>query len=180
MRSCHRLLVAPLLAVFTACAAADSTAPELDATGLHAGLVTTDATSYVLREQGGGLAFDIGITIRNPTSRRMYIVNCHQIIAPSLRKQVGEEWVTWWSGVTPLCLSSPIIIEAGASYQRTLTIWGALPDRNAAPAWEGYDVPGTYRLVLHQLVHAYDHDRQGFGDPVDDLLATSNEFVLTR
>jgi hypothetical protein len=121
--------------------------------------LTTDAASYELREENGGLAFDLKITLRNATRHPIHIVNCHGIPTPTLEKLVDDAWVTYWTGVTPLCLSPPIGAGRGESYTRELRLWGALPGRNQAPAWAGPDVPVTYHLVLHGLAFNYDATR---------------------
>jgi hypothetical protein len=142
--------------------------------------IMTDAGDYVVRQQASGMAVDIVIRFQNQSTSRMYIVNCHSILAPVLEKRVGEDWVPYWRGITPLCLSSPIVVRPGASIERELRIWGALPGTNQAPQWESADVEGTYRIVLGSVVYRYDDRRQGFGDTVPLELRVSNEFTLRR
>jgi hypothetical protein len=142
--------------------------------------INTDADVYDLREQWMGLGFDLEITLRNTAEQPLYIVNCNGALAPSLQKLVDGRWEVWWSGVSQLCLSQPIVIAPGDSLTRKMNIWGAMPGRNAAPAWASADVAGTYRLRLHNLVYNYTDQGQRFGDPVPAAQQFSNEFVLRR
>jgi hypothetical protein len=172
------VLLLLLLPVLGACSTHDVAGPASLLNIRNGNGLTTDAASYELREENGGLAFDLTITLRNATRQPIHIVNCHGILTPTLEKLVDDAWVTYWTGVTPLCLSPPIVVGRGESYTRELRLWGALPGRNEAPAWAGGDVPGTYRLVLHGLVFNYDEARQGFGEPVPVEYRTSNLFAL--
>jgi hypothetical protein len=142
--------------------------------------ITTDASSYVLEPEWVGLRTSIGIRFLNRSAETMYIVNCRGGLAATLQKRVGGEWVTYWSPVLQQCLSAPIVVAPGATFEQQLNVWGALPGSNALPQWASADVAGTYRLVLGNLVWNYDDRRHGFGDKVPLELRTSNEFVLRR
>jgi hypothetical protein len=142
--------------------------------------ITTDAQAYVLRSQGSALTADIAIRFENRAASAMYIVNCNGGLAPVLEKRVGDAWVPYWAPILSLCLSSPIVIAPGASIERVLSVWGALPGTNQAPQWASAEMAGTYRIVLQNVVHNYDDRRQDFGAPVPLELRVSNEFTLTR
>jgi hypothetical protein len=158
----------------------------VDVTGLRGTMlpgetpIQTDADSYTLREQGGGLATEIDIRFENRTGRTIYVVNCHGSLAPVLEKRVGNEWVPYWRPAQLMCLSPPIEIRAGEVITPTIRVWGAMPNTNQGPTWTSSDVEGTYRLVLGALVHDYTTIGQSFGQPVPLEFRVSNEFTLRR
>lgn len=162
------------------CASVDVTAPGDMAAGDAP--IRTSATSYTLHATGGGYGVDIPIRFHNVTGRTLYIVNCHSILVPVLEKRVGDAWQPWWSGVTPLCLSPPIVIRPGEVLERTLPVWGALPGRNTMPAWEDQQIEGTYRIVMTSVVFNYRDSAAtpGFGESVPLEYRVSNEFELRR
>jgi hypothetical protein len=169
------ILLAVLMA---ACSSRDTVGPADSAAGEPP--ITTDAQAYTLVADEHGFRTEIAIRFRNVTPRKMYIVNCHQILAPTLEKRVGDAWQPFWHGSTPLCLTPPIVIRAGDVLERTLRIWGSVPPASSHPQFASPDVEGTYRLVLHAVVFAYNPDREGFGEPVPLQYRVSNEFTLHR
>lgn len=178
-RDARRILL--LLLPFAAgCAAADITSLA----SLSAGQdppIRTDAASYQFRAWGhNGVAADIPIRFHNVTGRTLHIVNCHGQLAPVLQKRVGDEWQDFWSPVLLMCLSSPIVIPAGRTLERTIQVYGTLPSGNSSPEFRSDDVDGTYRIVLGSIVLNYDSRRQQFGDPVPIEYRVSNEFELRR
>jgi hypothetical protein len=172
------VVLATLLAI-AGCRGLDPFSPDERHAWLETGnALRTDAASYVLEPHGVGLKTVIGMSFTNQSQQRMYIVNCHGGLSTALEKRVNGSWVPYWSPAMLMCLSSPIVVEPGATLTRSVTVWGALPGTNAGPAWASADVEGTYRMVLGSLVWNYTTDGQGFGDPVPLGLRTSNEFAL--
>jgi hypothetical protein len=144
--------------------------------------ISTSAAEYVLQSSGGGWATNIPITFRNVTDATLYIVNCHQGLAPELEKRTAGGWEPFWSGVQLQCLSPPMVIERGDSLSATIVIWGALPGGNMAPTFRRAELDGTYRIVLGSVVHNYDSSYSAgrFGDPVPIEHRVSNTFQLRR
>lgn len=138
----------------------------------------TEGLEYELRSTGQGLEVGIPFSYRNATGQTVYVVNCNRIAPPSLEKEEGGQWIHAWSAVVPDCLSPPIVIEPGQTYTDTLRLFAGHPSNNTYPKFEVGDVDGIYRLVWHQVVHDYDEDRQGFGDPLALEERISNAFVL--
>jgi hypothetical protein len=123
--------------------------------------IETDATSYALRERSGGLETDISIRFENQTRKTIYIANCRGGLNPGLWKQVDDGWELYWSPVLLLCSSPSIVIEPGGELVRDLSIWGALPGRDAGPAFKSGDVEGVYRIVLGSMTFGcQDHDSE--------------------
>lgn len=166
------------LAAALALAAAGCSTPRDPGGDDGASPLRTDRTAYTLERTARGLEVDIPFTFTNTTGRTVYVVNCNGIAPPSLVKREGRDWVTAWSPAVPLCLSPPIVIEAGTTYADTLDVVAGAPGSNVQPQFMVDEVEGTYRLVWGGVVYDYDADRQGFGEPVPAELRVSNTFVL--
>jgi hypothetical protein len=160
------------------CTSIETSGPG-DAAGLDAPIATS-AGEYTLAPSNSGLAVDIPIRFHNVTGRTLSIVNCRGGLAPVLERRVGGGWEPFWHGVQLQCLSPPIVIPAGEWIDRTVQVWGALPQSNMAPQFASGDVAGTYRIVLHSVVFDYDSGRPGFGTPVPLEQRISNTFELRR
>lgn len=143
-------------------------------------LIRTDHAVYELRSTEYGLEVEIPFTFENRTGRTVYVVNCHEHTTRLLEKRVDGEWVHAWAGAVPLCLSSPIVIAPEATYRDTLQVFAGNPSNNMFPKFEVQEASGTYRLVWYGVLRNYDHDRQGFGDPVPLAQRISNTFQLER
>lgn len=143
--------------------------------------IQTDRLGYELRSGEGGYEVEIPFAYTNRTGETVYVVNCNRSLAISLEKEVAGEWVRAWTPVAPLCLSEPIAIPAGATYEDTLAVFAGHPSNDVHPKFAGDGEPeGTYRLVWYGLVHDYDPDRPGFGEPVPPEGTVSNRFALER
>lgn len=139
----------------------------------------TDRLAYTLRRADGGLNAEIPFTYTNRTGNGVYVVNCNQSAPPILEKRIEGRWETAWAPVVLLCLSPPIVIEAGETYSDTLRVYGGDSTSDIYPRFRGEEVEGTYRLVWLGVVHNYDPDRQGFGDELALEERISNTFTLT-
>jgi hypothetical protein len=172
------LILAATVSLPTACQGLGPLSPEPDAQGAAAGTgLRTDGSSYLLEPQWVGLRTEIGISFANMSDRRMYIPNCNGGLYTPLEKRVDGGWESYWSPLSAMCSSAPIIIEPGATLNRTINVWGALPlpGTNAAPGWASTDVEGTYRMVLGGV---FWNGRTSEMVPLE--LRTSNEFTLRR
>src|SRR5690606_7265231 len=119
---------------------------------------------------------DVAFRYTNDTGQTTSIVNCNGGLNTSLEKHVDGTWEQFYDPALLMCLSPPIHIAARETYEGTARIHGALPGRNAAPEFASADLDGEYRLVWGSLVHDYDENRPGFGEPMGPL--RSNPFLL--
>lgn len=140
----------------------------------------TSRLVYELRSTDQGLEAEIPFTYTNETGRTVYVVNCNKIAPPALEKQVDGEWVHAWSAVVPLCLSAPIVIGPGQMHKNTIAFFAGHPSNNVYPKFRVDEVEGIYRLVWHDVVHNYNPDRPGFGDPLVLEERISNAFLLEK
>jgi hypothetical protein len=139
--------------------------------------VQTERLVYELTQPDEGwFAVDVAFQYTNDTGRKISIVNCNGGLNTSLEKHVDGTWEQFYAPALLMCLSPPIHIAARASYEGTARVHGALPGRNAAPELASEDLDGEYRLVWGSLVHDYDENLPGFGEPVGPL--RSNPFLL--
>lgn len=142
--------------------------------------IRTDQSEYRLRQTALGLETQILFTFRNRTGGAVYVPNCRGDAPPVLEKLVDGEWVRAWAPVILLCLSPPIVIQAGARHADTLRVLGCHPQNNCAPKFEVAEVEGTYRLLWPHVLTSYDDRRHPFGDPLPVGERISNTFVLER
>ena len=139
--------------------------------------VQTKALVYELTQpQEAWFAAEIPFEFTNDTGRTISIVNCSGGLATSLEKNVNGTWVQFYDPALLMCLSPPIHIPSGETFEGTAKIYGALPGQNASPEFGSADLDGEYRLVWGNLVQDYDEDAPGFGKPLDPL--RSNPFAL--
>lgn len=142
--------------------------------------IRTDRSRYTIRETEERFEVEIPFSYTNRTGETVYVINCRGIAPPTLEKWEDGAWIRAWSPAVPLCLSPPIEIAPGQTYTNTLQVVAGRPGTNVAPTFEVEDIDGTYRLVWHGLVHDYDQDRQGFGEPLPLDERVSNTFQLDR
>lgn len=140
----------------------------------------TDSSAYTLREEASAWTTMIGFSYRNGGEDTVYVVNCNGQVTMNLQKREAGEWQDVWFGETNACLSAPIVIPPGSTYEGQLTIRGAEPGTSAVSAFSTADLDGDFRLVWHQPVRHYDSRRPGFGEvmPLDER--SSNTFSLSQ
>jgi hypothetical protein len=138
--------------------------------------VQTDRMLYHLSAEPPWYSTDIAFRYRNDTGRRVYIVNCRGGLNVGLEKRDRDGWSMFYRPALLMCLSPPLQIAPGETFERAVRIHGALPGHNAFPEFASADLDGEYRLVWDGLVHDYDDRVQGFGEPAGPL--RSNPFVM--
>jgi hypothetical protein len=124
-----------------------------------------------------GLATEIPYVFHNRTGAPVFLVNCNGAFALTLERLEGDQWKVAWGPFLPLCLSPPIVIEAGARFADTLHVWGSPPNQNSAPSFDVADPSGTYRLVWNAALSSF-QDRLPFGEPIPLSYRVSNLFTL--
>ncbi len=125
--------------------------------------IVTDRASYTLQRGSHGWEGEISFEYTNRTDRTISMVNCNGSFALRLEKWEEGDWVSAWSPPIPMCLSPPIEIEPGATYSRTVPVFGGFPDSNTHPQFNVDEIDGTYRLVIESAYWNYDHDGPPWG-----------------
>lgn len=135
--------------------------------------VQTDSLAYHIRSTSVLHETTVAFTFTNRDPRAVEIANCNGFTSAALEKLVDERWVLAWSPVLPECLSQPIVVAPGASYQSQITISFGGPGVNIEPAFIGGTVTGVYRLVWGALSY---RGAQAADVPVAERI--SNRFTL--
>ena len=141
-------------------------------------LFRTDSSQYTVRRVYEGREVSFSVVFTNHTSRTAYFVNCLDDVTPLLQKQVGGSWTTVWAPIKFMCLSQPITVAPGASYETQFRIFGADPDTNTLPKFSTTDLNGTFRLAWGGVVFDYHADGTSFGEPLPVEGRVSNSFTL--
>lgn len=159
-------------------------APVDSATGAGAALTRetaplfqTDSLSYTLLAGSHGYVAEIEVRFVNRTTGTVFFVNCSGATGVSLEKRILGDWVAVWSPVQPECLSQPITVPPGGTYDSRIGVFGGYPGSNDWPQFAVTNVAGTYRLVWHDALRSY-QDRLPFGVPLALEHRVSNRFVL--
>lgn len=168
-------LVLGMTAAATLAGCGTATAPQ----DLDAPPIRTDAAEYTLERDDWGWRTQIPYTFVNRTGEDVYLTNCHGGFALRLDRWAEDEgeWVVAWSPTLLMCLSPPIVIRAGESFQDTINLFAAHPDRNARPKFRTDEVGGTYRIVWIAASHGY-VEGEGRGEPIPLEYRVSNSFIL--
>lgn len=170
------------LALLPACreapvAAADPVTGAGFAARETAPLFQTESPSYTLVAGSHGYEGEIDVRFTNRTAGTVFFVNCSGATSVSLEKRVLGAWVAVWTPVLQQCLSQPIAVPPGGTYDWRIGVFGGYPGSNAYPQFTVANVAGTYRLVWHEALHSY-QDRLPFGVPLALEHRVSNTFVL--
>lgn len=121
---------------------------------------------------------NFSVMFTNNTLRTVSFVNCLDDVRPALQKQVGESWTTVWAPVKLTCLSQPITVTPGASYDTQFRVFGADQNTNIVPKFSTSDLNGTFRLVWGGVVFDYNSYGPSFGEPLPVEGRVSNTFTL--
>lgn len=138
--------------------------------------IWTDRPEYVVEQTSTGWRAEIPYTFVNRTGEPVYVPNCNGAFNLRLDRWQGTHWAPVWGPILPLCLSAPIVIEAGEALQDTVHFFAAPEGSNAYPQLKAPGVEGTYRLVWLAAVHDYDIPAGGTEVPL--RYRTSNSFTL--
>ena len=107
----------------------------------------------------------------------MYFVNCRGQTEVNLEKLVDDRWRVVWGPGIPMCLSPPITVPAGGTYDSRIGVIAGYPGSNLQPQFSVPDVAGVYRAVWHQALSSY-QDHLPFGEPLALEHRVSNRFRL--
>ncbi len=161
-----------ILSAFIGCNNAET--PERDL-GLF---LQTDASLYTLAHQNDGLTTEISYTYDNQTGEAVYLVNCNGAFLLKIEREHEGVWSPIWWPILNECLSPPIIIDAGETYNGKLTLWGALPGSDIGPQFESEPGAGNYRLVWIDALTSFQDDTYPFGEQLPLSQRVSNTFQL--
>ena len=144
--------------------------------------IRTDRDEYQVQLRDNIARATIMLKYTNGTGRTVYFIGCRPPHPPIIEKLVGDRWVSAWVPVVAACLSPPVAVDAGATYEYTFEMFAGLPGSTMHPQFEVAGIPGTYRLVW-QIYADVD------GDPSQAVLGrnplplaerVSNEFRFVR
>lgn len=141
-------------------------------------LFQTDSLSYTVVSGDNGYWVHIATTFTNRTGHDVYFANCNNQTGLKLEKLEDGEWRTAWSPMLPLCLSAPILVEPGSTYDMDVGVFGGYPDNNKYPKFLVDEVDGVYRIVWDAAYSFYEKD----GESNEELplgQRVSNRFVMT-
>jgi hypothetical protein len=139
-------------------------------------LLMTDSAVYTLQWDGRGWFTTIGFEYQNSSGDTLYVVNCNQHVTLNVQKRDSLSWTDFWYGATDACLSAPIEIAPGATYQGELSIWGAPAGNTSTTAFLSDDFADAYRLKWNQLMVNYTGRPPRLGDTLPEARRVSNNF----
>lgn len=138
--------------------------------------ISTDRAHYRFVDGPHGDELSIRTTLTAPADHPLYVVNCNGQISTGLQAERDGLWTDVWTGMINQCLSEPIVISPGESYDYDVLVRrgsGSMKD-----AVDDLPPPGTYRVVWHGVLSSFDAERYPFGEPVPEELRTSNPIVI--
>lgn len=83
-----------------------------------------------------------------------------------------------WSPIISACLSGPIVINAGETYETTLSVWAGDPNSNVGPQFEDSNPAGIYRIVWNSAYSTYNPNEYPFGTQLSLEERVSNRFYI--
>jgi hypothetical protein len=173
-------LALAILPVLVSCAGAGeplAARPDEAAVPAHSDApITTDSTVYRLRSSENGYSGTIELTYTNRTGGTVNIPACHSPHPPILEKRVDGEWVVAYDPPVLMCITAPVVIQAGSSYAYTYRIVAGPTGSNMYPQFQVAEIPGTYRLRWRALVTA----GPGQPQPLPEEETVSQPFELRR
>lgn len=141
--------------------------------------IRTDRSEYAVSRTAQSLETTIRFEYSNRTGAAVYLPNCRGIHPVVLEKRVGDEWVTAFVPVIPLCASPPVVVRPGETFLYTLRVSAGLPGSHVSPKLRVDDLEGTYRLAGVVLrTWEPDGEKPEWGDPLPRELRVSNDFTL--
>ncbi len=175
----YAVVVAAITAMtlLTACSDTPTAPPEQTLEGPRVTLFQTDSAAYTLLSGNYGVAGTIQARLTNSTGESIYFVNCNGNAEATLEKWIDGQWRLAWAPVIQDCLSEPIIVPPGATWDTTIHIFAGPRGSNSYPQFEVEESAGSYRLVWHEVLSSF-QDKLPFGEPLPLGKRISNTFTL--
>ena len=173
-------VLAIVLLGLTACTTTPEPQPE-PTTGNEP--MQTESSSYILRTEDRRLRVEIPYTYENRTGGHVYLVNCNGAIRLRLERATHSGWRMAWSPFEQDCLSPPIVIDPGSTFDHTLVVDAGVYSSNVHPKFDIGNPSGIYRIVWTEALSSFDsHNRYSsqhpFGPPIPLEARISNPFRL--
>ncbi len=165
------------MAALAACSDSPTAPPEQTLEGPRVTLFRTDSASYTLLTESYGVTGSIQARLSNSTGESIYLVNCNGDTDVSLEKWIDGRWQLAWAPDVQTCLSEPIIVPAGGTWDTTIDIFAGPRGSNTYPQFEVEESPGSYRLVWHDVLSSF-QNQLPFGEPLPLGQRISNTFRL--
>lgn len=151
-----------------------------DSSDVPKSFLQTKQSEYTptINEETDVISFNIGTTFTNFRDDSVFITNCKGGFSFELQKRVDGEWETALSPINLMCLSPPIKIAAGSTFNRILQFSGGLSRSELLPKFQVEDIEGTYRLVWMDVLSSFDANAQPFGEQIPFEQRVSNTFKI--
>lgn len=140
--------------------------------------IGTESDHYELRREDDWLRADISYKFTNRTGGPVYLVNCNRGFVLQLERLTDSGWQRAWSPAQNDCLSPPIVIDPGSTFDHTLKVVAGLPGTNMHPQFDVEDPSGIYRIVWIDALSSFDAEKRPFGSQIPLEERISNPFRL--
>jgi hypothetical protein len=144
-----------------------------------AALFQADSLQYTMRRVGELRTAEVTFTFTNRTDRDVAFANCGGFTAFVVERWIGRRWEAAYRPSFDMCVSSPLVVVAGAS--RTMkTPLTAMPPRMITypgAALDASNVDGVYRIVWTDVNHMVGGEKSSY-QPLPVGSRASNNFTL--
>jgi hypothetical protein len=139
--------------------------------------IQTIGSAFSFVQANGHMSGEIPYVFTNRTGAPVYLLNCNGAFGIRLERFKSGGWTTTWSPVIPHCLSAPIVIEPGASFESTISVVAGILGSSVYPRFEEADPSGTHRIVWTAALSSFQNVTP-FGEPIGLEYRLSNSFQL--
>lgn len=140
----------------------------------------TELPRYEVRRTAIGWEAEIPFRYRNDTDQAHYGVNCRATPEIVMEKWVDGRWVGASGSAFLDCLSPPIVVRPGETYEATVRFFAAFPGNNTYPKLSVDRLEGVYRLLWENLLWSFDANAYPFGEELPKELRVSSPFELAE
>ncbi|MDX1673236.1 MAG: hypothetical protein R3314_00435 [Longimicrobiales bacterium] len=132
----------------------------------------TERTAYEVEYGARGWSVEIPYTFTNRTGAPVLVANCNGATPLRLDRFGETGWAPAWYPMLPLCLSDPIVIGVGATYETVLPFFAGYPGSGSHPQMESGPIDGVYRSARGSGAH------EGAGDLIGLAHRVANPSAL--
>lgn len=141
--------------------------------------IRTDRDRYLLRPGRFGHETTIVVRFTAPRDTTVHILHCNGAISWGLQRLEEGRWANAWVATTNGCLSAPLVVPAGGVYADTLSAVSRTDVPRPGPIQEEIQ-PGTYRVVLYQVLTSFDPWARPMGDELSLERRVSGPITIER